>query len=311
MADFENPFAVDGERRGPTPTETSLGFPCGPADQRLFNYLFWLLTGQVKSIADTAGVVSTEAGDHTLLRRAVEEMIGAAIATLEPPEDPDLSPFVTINQARARLLFYPEVLNTDGRIIVTSPGTGQVRLPGGVDFLHRGISLLTTAQTDYNTDPSKIYHLRWDKVNGFRLLDLSSVGYNPTALAETSGVFDSSYDDMLVARVVTNSSNVATITNLVNKDRIYVEGEGSQGALNDDSGPLLPSGMVYYNTINLNWARRPHVALRAINDFNINVGDINTLINQGVWPISRYALKTWAQYTGTNDSSVLGWEAWL
>lgn len=262
MADFEDPFAVDGERRAPTPTEISLGFPCGPANQKLFNYLFWLLTGQVKNIADTAGVTSTETGDHTLLRRAVEEMIGAAIAALEPPDEPDLSPFVTINQAKARLLFYPEVLNTDGRIVVTSPGTGQVRLPGGVDFLHRGISLVTTAQTDFNTDANKTYHLRWDQTNGFRLLDLAGAGYNPTALSEINAIFDSQYDDMLIARVITNSSNVPTITNLANKNVLTASFEKTtqETAVPPNAWSSLPA-----LTAAANWARTPQYFLQAFN----------------------------------------------
>src|SRR5690606_7581460 len=43
--------------------------------------------------------------------------------------------------------------------------------------------------------------------------------YNPTTLAETDPVFDSTFDDMLVARIVTNASNVATITSLANLNR--------------------------------------------------------------------------------------------
>lgn len=292
MADFETPFAADAERRAPTSTEQSLGFPCGPASQKLFNYLFWLMTGQVKNIADVAGVASTEEGDHTVLRRAVEEMIAAAVAAIVPPEEPDLSPFVTINQARARLPFFPEVLNTDGRIVVTSPGTGQVRLPGGVDFLHRGIFQLTTAQTDFNTDPSKIYHLRWDPTNGYRLLDLAGAGYNPTALSEISMVFDSKYDDMLIARVVTNSSNVPTITNLANKHQLRTSFSKLTKESRTDFGSyadLISAG--YFLQQNLNWARTPMPFLM----------DVDSEVTSGVDSLTtphaestRYITKAWA-----------------
>ena len=57
-------------------------------------------------------------------------------------------------------------------------------------------------------------------MSGFALKDLGDVAYNPAALAEDNPAFDSTYDDMLVARIVTDASNVATITNLANKDAL-------------------------------------------------------------------------------------------
>ncbi|MCY0154228.1 hypothetical protein OEG86_20590 [Hoeflea alexandrii] len=88
----------------------------------------------------------------------------------------------------------------------------------------------------------------------FSLEDLADTGYNPTVAAETNSAFDSTYDDMLVARVVTNSSNVATITNLVNKDRLFateiVSGAPSTG----------PSGSFTLSlTKTIDWARAPKI----------------------------------------------------
>src|SRR5690606_24064503 len=112
-----------------------------------------------------------QTGDHTVLKRAVLELINAAIAQLDPPDDPDLSAFVTINQARSRLPIFPDVLHSDGHLGAFSPATGVVRVPAGRDFLHRGIFLVTTSEANLNTDASKTYHLRWNRNDGFVLRD--------------------------------------------------------------------------------------------------------------------------------------------
>lgn len=247
MADLKTPFAQDAEKRYPTPTERANGLPCGPADQALFNGLFHRLEAEVGDVIDYAGIDGSDA-DFTQLRQAILALISAATGG-------NPAGYILMSQARARLPIFPQVLNADGRIVVTSPATGQVRLPGGVNFLHRGIYQETTTQTDFNTDPSKTYHLRWDPTNGFRLLDLAGATYNPTALVETNVIFDSKYDDMLIARVVTNSSNVPTITNLSNLDRLFfsirAQGTGTPTPGNETYGRQFVS------TQNINWARTP------------------------------------------------------
>lgn len=218
MADFDPPFASSGERRLPTTTEQANGIPCGPLDRTLFNGIFHLLNGNIGRVIQEAGITGPD-GDLTKLFRAIQTLI--ASATGSDPSDPlDTSQFVTFPQARARLPIYPEVITSDGRMGIFSPGTGQVRIPGGVTFLHRGIWLVTTTQTDIATDASKTYHLRWNPTDGIVLRDLASGTYNPGTLPESDPTFDSTYDDMLIARVVTNSSNVPTITNLANRARL-------------------------------------------------------------------------------------------
>lgn len=282
MADFDPPFADQGERRAPLSTEQQLGWPCGPASRELFNYLFWLQQGQIKSIADEAGVGSEQSGDHTVLKRAVLALIEAAIATLDPPEDPDLSAFVTINQARSRLPIFPDVLHGDGHLGVFSPSTGVVRVPAGRNFLHRGIALVTTSEVNLNTDASKIYHLRWTPADGFVLRDLASGTYNPGTLAEENQAFDSSYDDMLVARVITNSSNAVTVTNLVNRSRLAHQSIDG-GTPNTNSGS---NGATRNLLWSLNWARTPVAQLAPNMGVNNKTQpDVDLTIN---WVSTRY-----------------------
>lgn len=249
MADFDPPFADQGERRLPSSTEQQLGFPCGPASRELFNGLFWLLQGQIKDIASEAGVIPSQEGDITLLKRAVLALIDAATGGGTADN------YILMDQARSRLPIYPDVQHETGHLGVLSPSTGTVRVPGSRTFLHRGIFPVTTVQTDFATDSSKTYHLRWNPTDGFVLRDLASGTYNPGTLAEADPSFDSGYDDMLVARVITNSSNVPTITNLVNRDRLYLTIKATGTPVTGPSGSFSLS-----LTENLMWARTPKIA---------------------------------------------------
>jgi hypothetical protein len=303
MSAFDPPFATNGELRAPTSSEKSLGFPCGPASQALFNFLINRLEGQVDNIADQAGVSALAEDDATVLFRAVDALIAAAIGS------GDTSNFVLFTQARARLPVFPDVQNTAGTIVVTAPSTGTVRVPAGTNFLHRGIFLVTTTQTDFSTDPSKTYHLRWNPTDGFVLRDLASGTYNPGTLAESNAAFDSTYDDMLVARVITNSSNVATITALANKNRLRIRGEeffgGTQLTFEDDKNPSAINNFV---TKTINWARSPEIfSVSAINDFGQG-NPTNTEANAGGRILSRYSVAVWWQ-SGSNDLAIIGWNA--
>ena len=251
MADFRTPLADVGEKRLPTPTEKEQGMLCGPADRTLFNGLFNRIESEIGEVIAHAGIAGSDA-DFTQLRQAIQALIDSATGG-------NPAGYILMTQARARLPIFPDVSNVDGRIVVTQPSTGVVRLPGGVNFVHRGIYVETTVQTDYNTDPSKIYHLRWDPTNGFRLRDLATGGlYNPTGLDEGNPVFDTTYDDMLIARITTNAANAATITNLANKARLYQENE-LQGGVSIATYGTTNDALTYEATQVYNFSRTPAV----------------------------------------------------
>lgn len=213
MADFSVPFSsTSGDFRFPRTDEYQNGFPCDEADRELFNGLFYQLQSEMLAVFTEGGITPSDT-DFTQLKQAILAMISAA--TGGSPSD-----YILMTQARARLPIYPEIVSSDGRLNVTSPATGTVRIPSGVDFIHRGIWIETTTEEDFATTANKTYHVRWSYSGGYSLEDLADSGYNSGALAETVSTFDSVFDDMLIARVTTNSSNVATITNLANKARL-------------------------------------------------------------------------------------------
>lgn len=211
MANFEVPFSATGPRRTPTVDEKANGFPCGPADQTLFNGMFHRIEAELGNLIAYAGLTPTDA-DYTQVRKSIVALIEAATGGGEEAN------YALMSQLTARMPIFPEIVSTDGKINLTAPVTGTVRVPGGVNILHRGVAIVTTVETDFATIASRTYHLRWNPTDGFQLKYLQDGAYNPGALAETDVLFDTKYDDMLVARVITNAGNIATITSLANKN---------------------------------------------------------------------------------------------
>jgi len=250
MANFDPPFSNAADKRFPTSDERQSGFPCGPADQQLFNGMFHRIEAELGDLIAYAGLTPVDS-DLTQTRKAVLALIAAATGGGDPAD------YLLLAQARGRLPIFPDVQNVDGRIGITAPSTGTIRVPGGVTFLHRGIFPVTTAQEDFATAASKIYHLRWRPDAGFVLLETGDATYNPTSLAETDAAFDSKYDDMLVARIITNASNIATITNLRNQNRILLEVQ------NNGNITTAPGSNLAERTAQFSWnlARRPVVAV--------------------------------------------------
>lgn len=244
-------FSITGPRRNPTADERANGFPCGAADQTLFNGLQHRVEAELSNLITFAGLTPTDT-DFTQVRQAIQALIDAATG------GGDTDGYLLLSQAASRLPIFPEFLTVDGKINVTSPATGTVRVPAGVTFMHRGIVPIVTAQTDFATVSSRTYHLRWNPTDGFTLKNVGDSGYNPGGLAEGNVAFDTTYDDMLVARIITNAGNVATITNLANKDRLDAEGETvAPGPAVQDPGSF--NVFFTFDLPDLNWARRPRI----------------------------------------------------
>lgn len=289
MADFSTPFGDDAERRLASANEKQNGFPCGPANQALFNGLFYQLWAELDAIHQEGGIPGDDDVYNTTLLN-IQALIDAATGA------GDTSQFVLFSQARARLPVYPEFLTTDGKITVTSPATGTIRIPGGISFLHRGIFTVTTTEIDFVSVASKTYHVRWSQSGGYTMEDLADVAYNPSSYAETHEDFDSTFDDMLIARVITNSSNVATITNLVNKNVVRISGEADirsedYNFENVNSDTDITSRLL----IDIDLARKPLSFIRSILDLDV-VSNI-TEANFGVRTDSRYTISAFYQLT--------------
>lgn len=199
---------------------------------------------------------------------------------------------------------FPEVLTSDGKFDLSTPGAGTFRIEAGTQFVHRGAFTYTTVLTDLPTVAGKTYHARWSPSLGFTLEDLSSGAYNPSVLSETNEVFDTTKDDMLVARVVTSAGNVLTITPLVNFDRLNFA-SGAGGSMLD---PSTNDARALFN-FTLNWARTPVTRSMFVSQYLFNDAVTPPLDNDfQLWSPGTYPSPAGLLYTIPADRYVSTFE---
>lgn len=247
---------------------------------------------EIVKVITEAGIVPDEA-DNTQLWQAIKALIAAATAPLQ---------------------MYPDVMTSDKNIAVTQVSPGIIRVPAGVEIVMRGTKRFTTVQTDLVTLSNTTYHLRYAHPGVFTLKSLSDAVYNPgvSLASDTLAKFDSDYDDMLVAKIVTNGSNVATITQLANApvlDDVAVITATDPFLSNQNAANFLVQRT-------LNWARSPRIYNLVIiqaqynntfsdSDVNImavgvNRSDVNAVNNAtSVIPVTRYKLEAIIMRDGT------------
>lgn len=176
---------------------------------------------------------------------------------------------------RARLRIFPEILTANGTFNLSQPTGSSVRIPSGIDILHRGVFTLTTAQQDFSHVANKTYHLRYRFTGtpGWELVDTANSSYNPGGLPEGNVAFDTGYDDMVSHRIVTDASNVATITPLVNKHDLAL-----QVMIAATNGTNLNTDSSMFDLAHaFNWARRPssQSLTLAFRNNNGNISDLD------------------------------------
>lgn len=218
---------------------------------------------EILAVIEGAGITPTNA-DLTQLYQAIGKLIATALANYSPPGGGGPAP---VPASFLLNPIYPHI-TVNGGIMSVASANAQVSIPAGQTFIHRGGVLYNSTDTlaasrTFSTVASKTYHLRW-RYNGgapaFVLLDLANVAYNAGGLAETHASFDSAFDDMLIARVVTDAANMPTVTALLNKQDLGFTGlVTGTGAINSGA-----NGANYRCQKTLNWARTP-----ATSDFSI------------------------------------------
>lgn len=213
----------------------------------------------------------------------------------------------------SKLPIHAEVKTADGRFTLTA-NAGSVVLSGAA-ILWRGwkefdLAALSLGNRTLATAASKTYHLRWDAPgtglatpavsypNGrLSLRDLADVAYNPSVLAEDDGTFDSTFDSVLVSRVVTNGANVATITALANRAALRAAASRS---------PTKPASSLSA-THSTDWGRTPQIA---ITDINPPGGNRDTDIQITQSQRTRYATVMLAQGWSDEQSGGAGAPSW-
>lgn len=213
-----------------------------------------------------------------------------------------------------RLPIFPEIMES-GNILATTATTGQVVINAAQEWRHRGHRVINTSDTlaaarTFATVASKTYHLLATVVSGavtYSLVDRTALG-----AAEADEQYDSTFDTMLIAKVVTSAGNVPTVTALINKHRLAARGELLFSAIAWDGDLVAPSALTSGTTTDLNWARRPQVSLNMMTSISTKTTS-DTLgtqqLNVGNWSKSRYAFFTTYQKTETPQTGYVGYEA--
>lgn len=230
----------------------------------------WLnmLTQQIRRAIRGMGVAEDNADDDMLLKAI--QAVGAN--------------FVTFAMAH-NLPIFPHAFGS-GSLTVTG-SVGSIVIGAGQVFQHRGVFQISTDNYDlahrtFATVANKTYHLRWKYNSGtptFALYDVTDGTYNPGALAESSGTFDSTFDDMLIAKVVTDGGNNPTITALINRAFLGASAE----LVGDGTSYWISTGItaaVDY-AVTLNWARTPSARSLTAYLYNATVGTTNRYVSGG------------------------------
>jgi len=202
------------------------------------------------------------------------------------------------------LAVFPTILAANNVATVTDAGGGQVAL-AGFKWSWRDFRQLSVGAESFATAANKTYHLRVaynpaTDTQTVALKDLADAGYNPSAWAETSAAFDSTEDDMLIARVVTDGANVPAITPLKNAARMFASGAKNTRHRGASWTALEAAG--FRLELVLDWARTPTSTVSAASCDAEN--DLETMTGFYVYADTRYSLMAFAEGYMTDFS---GW----
>ena len=152
---------------------------------------------------------------------------------------------------------YPLIQTASRAAAVTSPAAGTVAL-AETPWLWRGIVPLTLEAATFPTAASRRYVLRaaYDPGAGttsVALRDVADAGYNPGGLPYDDPSFDAGFDELILADVVTDAGNVATITPIANAPDLSARFSQAGSPIRDNGA----NGAVFRFDMPLAWARRP------------------------------------------------------
>lgn len=171
----------------------------------------------------------------------------------------------------ATLPIFPEI-SSGGNAFTFTPSVGQIVVDTAQTWLHRGVKIYNTnsfviGDRTFPTAASKTYHLVWDAPGTGLAAPLAAYPFGRFSLidrtaaspVETDASYDTTYDRMLLARVVTSAGNVLTVNALINRSRLLARYEAAESftrTTSVDGGLVAP-----FATATLNWSRTPVVSL--------------------------------------------------
>lgn len=245
--------------------------------------------GEFIEVDPTNGIVGTvaKATWFNTIQRELAAIIQKFGGVLDPNNDRQLLDTINrITLVRAdprvkgarpvgKIPYYPDILTPSATLAMSVQGDNSLCINPEQFFIWRGVWKINTS--DYNLASrtfafvaNATYHLRWRASVGFELKNLQDAHYNPGALLETHTAFDTTYDDVLLARIITSDTNVPTITLLKNQHMLRT-------VWHSDDIPCwvgLQTNQVYHQTpaqaiYALNWGRCPITHFFGMSGFNL------------------------------------------
>jgi len=244
---------------------------------------------------------------------------------------------------------YPEILTPSNTLSVSGvnngDGTATITIAENQEFLIQDVKISTSGRRDLSftvpipttTGQIDTYHLRYSlngrpindfipQKNSFYLVNVNDATYNPNELDETDETFDTTGDDVLVARVQIDSNGSLNIMSLKNKARLLLNIvlDGNVERTLETSStvtvvPKLPLAPSTYTSIDshvpIGWGRTPRstIALQgfsSIMNWAANNSDFPVTVSLEEGNVSRYEaslLYRFADNTATHGSLRLVW----
>ena len=164
-------------------------------------------------------------------------------------------------------LIFPEIETADAKLLITDNADGTLTIDAAQTWLWRGVFRFSSddinlAGRTVTTVANKTYHVRWHAPGTGTAALIETYPYGRIELVDMTGVsptegdpsYDTTYDNMLVARIVTDGANASTITTFINRASLSFSSFLSVGP-----GYIGNSAFRSVFTATLNWARTPKV----------------------------------------------------
>lgn len=187
-------------------------------------------------------------GDLQQVRKAVEAILA---------QYPTIAQILTYNRV------FPHTMTGDNKLTVIDNEDGTATLAADQSWVHRGFFPRSSNDLDVEArtveiPPNATGHLRWRWNGGAPQVTFGNLaddqGYNPGELVDADPVFDTSLDDMLIARIERDGSGTLEITGLRNRAQLRSHFRGQEVFTNVSAGS---SPLKMGEAVTLDWARTP------------------------------------------------------
>jgi hypothetical protein len=154
-------------------------------------------------------------------------------------------------KALKQIPIYPEIL-TDSKVFQMDLVGSDFTVAAGQEIRMRGWNDISTDDLDrsFSIDISKTYHVRFSVESGVYLKAVDDIAYNPDSLDESDRSFDTTYDDVLLARI-----DGSVVTALINSSAAF--GFTYDGMPNSADSALSGNDYTGAFELSLNWSRSP------------------------------------------------------